>query len=349
MNTHPTTQPLISLVVLVRDEAVDLRRLLSWHRDLYDEAVVVDTGSNDDSLAVARELGAQVSHFPWCDDFSAARNYGLSQAQGQWALILDCDELIATDDFPALRQLCAAEPAGWVFEQWNYCNHIYDPQWFALPDDSVFAPADATGYMKATTCRLFPVRKGLRYEGVVHELPDPAIVAAGLAIHRAPIAIHHYGHMVDKEKQNTKRRRYANLLRKKLQLDPQDVKARYEMAVQLSIEGNADLAERLLSRTICESPHHPETHRARLLLGRLLIANDRPAAAVSHMEMAVHKWPALREGWIDTARLHQRMGHLDRAAQFAEGGRKLFPADQALQQVARQVTEALADKCRPVD
>ena len=57
--------PRLSLVVLVRDDAEDLRRLLTWHRPLVDEAVVVDTGSGDDSLSVALACGARVTRFGW--------------------------------------------------------------------------------------------------------------------------------------------------------------------------------------------------------------------------------------------------------------------------------------------
>jgi len=349
MQPTAKAQPLISLVALVRDEADDLRRLLHWHRELYDEAIVVDTGSADNSVAVAAKMGAQVHQFAWQDDFSAARNHGLQQANGQWVLVLDCDEVISPGDFAAIRKLCSGVQAGWVFEQWNYCREIYDSAWFPLTSESPLAPAAATGFVKASTCRLFPVRNDLFYLGMVHELPDDSLLNAGIPLIKTSVAIHHYGHLVSTDRQEAKKVRYAKLLRKKLQLNPQDVKARYEMAVQLSNEGSSELAQRLLKRTISENPHHPETHRARLLLGRLLIAGGTPTAAVTHMETAVRKWPALREGWIDTARLHLRLGHWQQVADYAEQGGSLFPLDAELQKLAGQANEALADKYQAID
>ncbi len=343
MNSTAKSHPLISLVAIVRDEAADLRRLLAWHRNLYDEAIVVDTGSRDESVTVAANLGATVHHFSWCDDFSAARNFGLQQASGQWILVLDCDEVIDPADFPAVRALCDVPPTGWVFEQRNYCHEVSDAAWFALSGETSLAPEAASGYIAASTCRLFPARRDIRYQGIVHELPDMAIEAAGIPVNKTRFVVHHYGHLLTHERQNIKKVRYARLLRKKLQLNPQDVKVRYEMAVQLADEGCDDLARRLLQRTISEDPHHPETHRARLLLGRLLIANGTLAAAVTHFEAAVQKWPALREGWVDTARLHRRLGHQRRAAEYAEQGRSLFPADADLQKLARQTQKTLAD------
>ena len=345
MNKTTILSPKLTLVVLVRDEAPDLRRLLTWHRDLYDQAVVVDTGSEDDSVALAVEQGAQVTHFSWCDDFSAARNHGLAAVEeGGWVLILDCDELIAKEDFTKVRRMCTTEPTGWFFEQWNYCGRINDPQWFPVPLNSSLAPASAVGYVNATTCRLFPAGDDLNYQGVVHELPDKSLAAAGVPLSKSTVVIHHYGHLVDSVKQRSKKSRYARMLRKKLKQNPQDVKARYEMAVQLITEARPDLAQRLLARTISENPHHPDTHRARLLLGRLHIQQGDPGAALVYMEQAVQKWPEWREGWIDTVRVLQQLKRREPAARYAEQGLSLFPLDPTLQALAREVSCEMAEK-----
>src|SRR5438477_243699 len=48
------------------------------------ELVVVDTGSTDDTVKIARRLGARIAHFTWVDDFAAARNRSLEEATGEW-------------------------------------------------------------------------------------------------------------------------------------------------------------------------------------------------------------------------------------------------------------------------
>ena len=81
--------PLISLCMIVRNEEAVLGRCLDSVADLVDEIILVDTGSTDNTKAVAAEYAAKIYDFPWCDDFSAARNYAVSQAVGDYWLWLD--------------------------------------------------------------------------------------------------------------------------------------------------------------------------------------------------------------------------------------------------------------------
>ncbi len=345
---QPTSrqEPLISLVALVRDEASDLRRLLSWHEPLYDEAVIVDTGSEDGSPGIAAALGARLTHFRWCDDFSAARNHGLQCARGRWILVLDCDEVLDPADFARVRELCAGDFAAWQFNQRNYCGRLDDPQWVPLgAADGPLVPRRAEGYVDAATCRLFPRLPGVKYEGRVHELPNRSLGRLGVPTVRAAILVHHFGHLVGPEREEIKNTRYGNLLRRKLKDHPRDPVARYELAVQLVTEGRTELARRLLARTIGEAPEHDATHRARMLLGRLLLQAGEPDAAVAQAEAAVRGWPALREGWVDVIRLHFRLGHLPEAIRYLERGRYLFPRDSVLQALDREVRQAGAGAC----
>jgi glycosyltransferase involved in cell wall biosynthesis len=70
-----------------------------------DELVVVDTGSTDDTLWIAAELGARVFPFPWVDDFSAARNESVRHAGGAWVFWMDSDDVIDAANGRALRVL----------------------------------------------------------------------------------------------------------------------------------------------------------------------------------------------------------------------------------------------------
>lgn len=98
--SQPVMLPSISLCMIVRNEARNLPRCLASAQPYVDEMIVVDTGSTDETVAIAQQYGAKVSYFDWCDDFAAARNFSISQATGTWILILDADEelLVAAKD-----------------------------------------------------------------------------------------------------------------------------------------------------------------------------------------------------------------------------------------------------------
>ncbi len=84
----------ISLTMIVRNEEPNLESCLRAACPLVDEMVIVDTGSTDDTVEIAKSLGAKVFNFKWNDDFSAARNFAIGKSTGDWNLILDADEII---------------------------------------------------------------------------------------------------------------------------------------------------------------------------------------------------------------------------------------------------------------
>jgi tetratricopeptide (TPR) repeat protein len=96
--------------MIVRDESARLPACLASVAGLVGEVVVVDTGSQDDTVAVARQAGAKVIEAPWAGDFSAARNLALAAAKGRWILVLDADESWPAVHATALRRL-VAQPA----------------------------------------------------------------------------------------------------------------------------------------------------------------------------------------------------------------------------------------------
>ena len=88
----------ISQCMIVKNEEQDIRRALSWGKGIVSEQIVVDTGSTDNTVQIAEEMGAKVFHFEWCDDFSAAKNYAIEQASGDWIAFLDADEYFSEQD-----------------------------------------------------------------------------------------------------------------------------------------------------------------------------------------------------------------------------------------------------------
>lgn len=109
------TPPLISLCMIVKDEADQIEACLGSVHSVVDEIIVVDTGSTDGTQELCRKYGAKVIEAPWENSFSKARNIGLKEARGEWVLWLDADERLEEADQEALRQAAIASKSDVLF------------------------------------------------------------------------------------------------------------------------------------------------------------------------------------------------------------------------------------------
>ncbi len=88
----------ISQTMIVKNEENNIKNALSWGKEIFFEQIVVDTGSSDNTVQIAKDLGANVMYFQWIDDFSAAKNFAIEQCKGDWIAFLDADEYFLPED-----------------------------------------------------------------------------------------------------------------------------------------------------------------------------------------------------------------------------------------------------------
>lgn len=176
----PKGRPRVSLTMIVKNEAHNLAAGLAPVRGLVDEVVVVDTGSADDTRAIAAGLGARVYEFPWVDSFAAARNAALDRATGDWVFWMDADDRID----PANAKKLAALFAGLRFE-----NAAYVLKCVCVPD----APGGAETAVDHV--RLFRADPRHRWTYRVHEQILPALRATGADVRWADAAVRHVGYV----------------------------------------------------------------------------------------------------------------------------------------------------------
>jgi hypothetical protein len=173
MNASPT----IAACLMVRDCAEHLRRCLASLEGQVDAIYITDTGSVDATVEVARSFGAHVRFFPWCDDFSTARNASLDGVTEDWLLVLDADDAFAPGAVKSIRpHLGAGACAATVL-------YLITPS---------HTPLRAT--------RLFRNGLGCRYEGIIHESPGEwlrARVRDGWGRLDLPVTLHHHGYTAD--------------------------------------------------------------------------------------------------------------------------------------------------------
>ncbi|SEA22997.1 glycosyltransferase family 2 protein [Selenomonas ruminantium] len=144
----------LSVCYMVKNEAENLPISLASVKDAADEIIVVDTGSTDNTKAIAIEYEARVFDFPWQDDFSAPRNFAIEQAKGEWILFLDADE-----SFP--------KPLDRM-ELLNYLAGV-SAEVVLLKLHNVDTLAEQHKFNTDWVPRIFRRRADLRYRGRIHE------------------------------------------------------------------------------------------------------------------------------------------------------------------------------------
>jgi len=173
--------PSLALAMIVKNESAHIGRCLESVCPWVDHMLVVDTGSSDDTVEIAKRCGAEVQRFEWCDDFSAARNAALDAvAEYDWVLVLDADEWVI-EGGEKLRQFTHRAPAlGTAAIHSDFRQRSGEVQ---------------VGVSHLP--RLLP--RGVRYLGRIHEFPDPGrfmTIDSGLVIR-------HSGYLdVDKTQRN---------------------------------------------------------------------------------------------------------------------------------------------------
>ena len=95
----------LSVCLIVKDEEQVLERCLSCAAAFADEIVVVDTGSSDNTVEIAKQFTDKVYFFKWCDDFSAARNFAFEKAGCDLVMWLDADDVITDENCAKIARL----------------------------------------------------------------------------------------------------------------------------------------------------------------------------------------------------------------------------------------------------
>ncbi|HEX3517437.1 MAG TPA: glycosyltransferase [Solirubrobacteraceae bacterium] len=188
----------LSLCMIVRDEQEMLPGCLAAVADVVDELVVVDTGSVDRTVEIARSFGALVIEHEWSDSFAEARNLSFDAASGDWLMYLDADEVLVREDAELLRSLTG--------RTWREAFYLSEINYTGTLGDGAAVTHEAL--------RIFRNRPEYRFEGRVHEqiahrlptyLPERLEASA--------VRVEHYGYLLDVRARRKKSTRNIELLR----------------------------------------------------------------------------------------------------------------------------------------
>lgn len=287
--------PLLSVSVIARNEARRLPGFLEALAGLAEEIALVDTGSTDETVAVARAAGCTVHTFTWNDDFSAARNAALAYCTGAWILSLDADERIAPADHEAVRELLdGPRDRCYRFTTRNYTNQQTASGFVAAEPGDPHC-AGFAGWFPSTKVRLFPNISGVRFEGTVHELAGPSLTRLGVPATDTPIPVHHYPLLHrSPAAQREKQHYYLALGKQKVVRDPADARARHELGDQYADLGELGPALRAYTEAVRLAPGN-----ARWLqdLGSTLVLAGKLPQAVQALRLSAQLDASSAECW----------------------------------------------------
>jgi glycosyltransferase involved in cell wall biosynthesis len=261
--------PRLALVMIVRDEARCIARCLESVKPHVDAMIVLDTGSTDDTVAIAERCGATVHHFAWCDDFSAARNAALDHSNADWNLVLDADDWLES----------GADALGSAM----------------LPPASVSPPAFVgcvrivneggaeQGIPRKYIPRILP--RGVRYQGRIHEQPISPLPKQLL-----PVQLRHDGYVG--AQLDRKAGRNETMIRAELAAKPDDAYLWFQLGREQLVRGApGEAADHLLMAHRTSSQATPFRHGIVISATQALTRAERFAEALAFVDAEHQNWP----------------------------------------------------------
>jgi len=205
----------ISLCMIVRDEEKSLPQCLNSVKDIVDQMVIVDTGSLDNTIQIARSFGAEVYSYKWSDHFSEARNESIKYATRDWILWLDADETLDPSSIPELKKIISDN------------NNFYNVKISSRNDHQ-------NKVIYSDAHRLFPNGLGIQFENRIHEQIYHSAINAGIKEVISKIHIIHEGYNLSEEEYHKKLRRNLPMLEKMVKEKKDYAYAHYTLAQNYS-------------------------------------------------------------------------------------------------------------------
>lgn len=302
----------VSLCMIVKDEEQNLPACLYSVKPLVDEIIVVDTGSTDQTIAIARIFGAQVIETGWAGDYAATRNMALSRAQGNWIVVLDADEVISRYDYPVFREMLAAgsqHQVAYSITTRNYTNRLDVENWQANTGEYLKEEA-GRGWMPSDKVRLFPNLPGVRFENPIHEMVEPTLERLGIPVKECELIVHHYGYL-DEQRQQRKKNYYYELGKRKYLESGGAPHALVELAIQAGGVGRYDEAVELWLKAL---EMDPDSYLAWFNLGHAYLQKGMFSQGSEASQRAMSLRHNYREAIINAAICEMAQGNLHKAS-----------------------------------
>ena len=302
----------LSLCMIVKNEESSLPQCLGSIKDVVEEMIILDTGSTDKTMQVAKDFGAQVESFSWRDDFAAARNQALSYAQGEWVLVLDADEVLTQEIIPSIQQA------------------ITNPHHLVI--NLVRQEVGASQSPYSLISRLFRRHPEIKFTRPYHAIIDDSVAQIQQqerkwkVVNLPSVGILHYGYQPGTIAAKDKANRARKSMERYLTSNPKDPYVCSKLGALYVNIGKLEEGLKLLERGL----QYSEKNEAPLLfelnyhLGNVYTRRQNPNQAAIHYQQALQQpiLPQLKLG------AYNNLGGLLKAAGQLPMAKKAF--DQAL-------------------
>lgn len=206
----------VSFCIIAKNEEQFIGKCLESIKFVADEIIIVDTGSTDKTIEIARSFTDKILHFPWNNNFSDARNFALSYAKNQIIFSIDADEVLQNPEavLAALRTT-KENVGGWLVANISLASR----------KGSIGADTYA-----AKMVRMFRNNQDFRYRGIIHEQIQDSILEKGFQLSDSEIILVHYGYSLVPDVMKRKQIRNLELLLQEVKLKPNSAYTHFQLA-----------------------------------------------------------------------------------------------------------------------
>lgn len=213
----------LSICMIVRDEEKFLDNCLKSLKPLLDlnlaELIIVDTGSVDKTIDIAKKYTEKLYFKEWNNSFSDARNYSISLAKGEYIFIMDADQDMGKSEVDKLIKLFTSNK----YKEFNTYSLVYKN----------FTNEELTNYTYFSLNLIFKNDGTFKYEGKVHNQPIYKQPVKNLEVY-----MNHYGYIMTEDIKEKKFKRTATLLKNELEKDPDNIYYIYQLSRSYEMHGD---------------------------------------------------------------------------------------------------------------
>ncbi len=310
----------ISLCMIVKNEQHRIAACLDAVDNLVDEKIVVDTGSNDETIDIVLAHGAKIINYKWDYNTATARNTGLRTATFEWILVLDADETINKSDFVTLKNIIQrTDIDGIILSQRNYINDPEVENWRPV-DGSYPQEADFAGYFDINIIRLFRNRSDILYTGHAHELVEESLKERN-KVHSG-VPIHHFGLVQGRVSSKEKDEHYLSLLLNDFNETPEAFKPNFLLGRQYFQLKQYEKSIFHLRKATSIRPEDPSAFNC---LGMALLMSDNIMEAIPCFQQAISLNPSYEEPYYSLAVSFTQINELQKAIEQVRQFLKINP------------------------